>query len=301
MSKYIMKKSCLFWILTVTLRMDVTISEESYCIPLSGSRSVSFPTQNVRVVRYPDTSEDNLFAMTRKLFDTSLHYFSILDGASASNDCAGTTMVFMDYQDFLKWNRARNESTHCAQETYSFILVSDSFKLEPVTEPLVYSRNTLIVQCFRDLFELDSEGHWSKLCSYTDAKPCPTVKRWRARRRQQLSSLHLRVAVINYPPLVMYNQTDLSVIPWGYFPDVFMAIQRVYNFTYSFVPAEEGKWGALKGDNVSFDGMVGQLQRREVDLSIGVIDATLVRLVTLTLRLVGELITALLFHQIEGC
>ena len=92
-----------------------------------------------------------------------------------------------------------------------------------------------------------------------------------------MTSLHLEVAVINYPPLIMYNETDLDVRPWGYFADVFHAIQRVYNFSYSLVPAQDGQWGALQNDSYSFDGMIGQLQRREVDLSIGVVDATFVR------------------------
>ncbi len=49
--------------------------------------------------------------------------------------------------------------------------------------------------------------------------------------------------------------------------DIWKSLQRVFNFTYTVVPSIDGEWGSLLEDG-SFNGMVGMVERSEVDVGI---------------------------------
>ena len=52
------------------------------------------------------------------------------------------------------------------------------------------------------------------------------------KRRKDLTGVHLQAVIEYYPPLAMYNKSDLSQRPFGLVPDVFHEFQRIMNFTY---------------------------------------------------------------------
>jgi ABC-type amino acid transport substrate-binding protein len=51
----------------------------------------------------------------------------------------------------------------------------------------------------------------------------------------------------------------------------------VLNFSYVLSEAEDDEYGSLMADNVTFDGLVGMLQRKEVDVVVADIDVSTVR------------------------
>ena len=51
----------------------------------------------------------------------------------------------------------------------------------------------------------------------------------------------------------------------GMFADVFHALQEVMNFTYDLGSPEDSDWGVDLGGG-RWSGMIGQLQRREIDI-----------------------------------
>ena len=40
----------------------------------------------------------------------------------------------------------------------------------------------------------------------------------------------------------------------------------VMNYTYTLHTRNEGAWGSLKDDGISWTGLVGRLQRKEIDI-----------------------------------
>ncbi len=54
----------------------------------------------------------------------------------------------------------------------------------------------------------------------------------------------------------------------GYLADVWRELQKILGFQYSVVRSVDEKWGALKDDGKTFNGMVGMIQRDEIDVAI---------------------------------
>ena len=50
----------------------------------------------------------------------------------------------------------------------------------------------------------------------------------------------------------------------GIFPDVFKQLSFLMNFTFDISLPPDRKYGVLTEDGVSFNGMLGMLQRKEV-------------------------------------
>ena len=87
-----------------------------------------------------------------------------------------------------------------------------------------------------------------------------------------MTGLHLESVIGQYEPLVMYDPNDLDAAPWGVFPELFHEVQRLTNFTYSMRESVDGNWGSLSQDGLEYDGIVGMLQRAEVDVCIAGLD-----------------------------
>ncbi len=51
---------------------------------------------------------------------------------------------------------------------------------------------------------------------------------------------------------------------WGMTIDIWRHFERTLNFTSTFVPSIDGAWGIKLADG-TFNGMIGMLERREVD------------------------------------
>ena len=50
------------------------------------------------------------------------------------------------------------------------------------------------------------------------------------------------------------------------YPDVWHSLQDVLNFTYNLSPPPDGAWGNMLEDG-SWNGMIGQLMRDEIDIA----------------------------------
>ncbi len=53
----------------------------------------------------------------------------------------------------------------------------------------------------------------------------------------------------------------------GYQGDIWKALQRICNFSYTVIDSIDGGWGNML-PNGSFNGMVGMLQRKEIEVAI---------------------------------
>ncbi len=62
----------------------------------------------------------------------------------------------------------------------------------------------------------------------------------------------------------------------GMFAEVFHAVRDIMNFTYELDVPPDGQWGANMG-NGSWSGMVGMLQREEIDIGNPIGRASLAR------------------------
>ena len=92
--------------------------------------------------------------------------------------------------------------------------------------------------------------------------PCdPLVHIWN--RRSNLTGVHLRAGYRLYEPnTILAADGRLS----GYFPDIFSILRGVMNFTFS---SEAGSSFGSAGPDGRFSGIVGMLQRREIDVNVG--------------------------------
>ncbi|XP_076348378.1 glutamate receptor-like isoform X4 [Tachypleus tridentatus] len=85
---------------------------------------------------------------------------------------------------------------------------------------------------------------------------------------------HLRVAVEDWVPWVNVEITDenrLSITgPMGL---VFDHLSKSLGLSFSYVRPFDHKWGSMSS-NGSFSGMIGMLQRNEVDIAVGPFAAT---------------------------
>lgn len=52
----------------------------------------------------------------------------------------------------------------------------------------------------------------------------------------------------------------------GIYPDIFFTLQDIMNFTYVLTPPSDGHYGTLSSDGVTWTGMVGLLQAKEMDI-----------------------------------
>uniref|UniRef100_A0A8W8MHM2 Uncharacterized protein n=1 Tax=Magallana gigas TaxID=29159 RepID=A0A8W8MHM2_MAGGI len=79
---------------------------------------------------------------------------------------------------------------------------------------------------------------------------------------------HLFVTTIWWPPFTeRFIKNGTTVKYFGYCMDLLRELAKALNFTYTVIEVPDGEFGALL-QNGSWSGMVGQLERREVDLMV---------------------------------
>ena len=88
-------------------------------------------------------------------------------------------------------------------------------------------------------------------------------------REATLSNKHLTVAAEPWPPLLVINKDingkdTYSGLIW----DFMEYIQEARNCTFRIVRPHDGQWGYCFGKN-NCSGMIGQVNRKEVDFAIG--------------------------------
>ncbi|XP_063217656.1 probable glutamate receptor [Bacillus rossius redtenbacheri] len=120
---------------------------------------------------------------------------------------------------------------------------------------------------FRDSPEarLESLGRWSRLSGLS------STGEYEAAAANPLRGSHLRVAVLEVPRITeMYdNQTRVG----GIFGKIWEAFGRDMNFTSEYVTVPDGAYGQRKPDG-SWNGVVGMVMRREVDVGLAPLTMT---------------------------
>ncbi|XP_045200037.2 glutamate receptor 2-like [Mercenaria mercenaria] len=75
------------------------------------------------------------------------------------------------------------------------------------------------------------------------------------------------VSTLPYSPFVVKRKVNNSYIYEGFCMDLLKELASKLNFTYNLTEPADRKWGSLSNSvNVTFNGLVGQLQREEVDI-----------------------------------
>ena len=84
-------------------------------------------------------------------------------------------------------------------------------------------------------------------------------------RRSDLRGTELKIAALPTQPYLEMDK-DKDLVMSGMYPDVFHVLQGLLNFTYIFSQPQDGSWG-IRHENGSWSGMIGQLQRGEIDIA----------------------------------
>ncbi|XP_045199719.2 glutamate receptor U1-like isoform X2 [Mercenaria mercenaria] len=77
---------------------------------------------------------------------------------------------------------------------------------------------------------------------------------------------HFNVSTLKYPPFVKKEDVNGTTDYKGFCMDLLRELSNKLNFTYTITEPVDGKWGAYEDRNKTFNGLVGQLQREEVDM-----------------------------------
>ena len=95
-------------------------------------------------------------------------------------------------------------------------------------------------------------------------------------RRSNLHLLQFKVAIIDYPPHTMMPDKSKPADATGFNVDFLMELQNAFNFTYNLVTPEDGAFGRAD-ENGNYNGIMGMVQRREIDFSAQIMKVTLER------------------------
>ncbi|XP_035224500.1 glutamate receptor U1-like, partial [Stegodyphus dumicola] len=79
--------------------------------------------------------------------------------------------------------------------------------------------------------------------------------------------MHFKVAVAQYLPFLQLHENNGSTTMSGSLAEALDVLARRLNFTYTLHRVLEDAWG-VKGPN-GWTGMLGMLERNEVDLALG--------------------------------
>ena len=92
-----------------------------------------------------------------------------------------------------------------------------------------------------------------------------------ASRKAALTNKHLMVAAEPWPPILIISKDSngkdtYSGLVW----DFMEYIQEARNCTFTIVRPHDGQWGFCYGNN-NCSGMIGLVNRKEVDFAIGLV------------------------------
>ena len=95
-------------------------------------------------------------------------------------------------------------------------------------------------------------------------------------RRKDLKGMELITTTLAYPPFYCLEPIEDGQQYDGYMPELLYTIQDIANFTVKWINPADGYFGAPVG-NGSWNGMVGQVKRREADIIVTGLAVTFVR------------------------
>ena len=160
------------------------------------------------------------------------------------NDCK--INIWLDDHQFLKWSQNLAATvTNILRTKITFVLTTKFQKkikqhhmLKGVNVPLT-SNLYFVIKEANNAFEVyevynefTEEVQLSKVCAGSKLLPCNPVSGM-LDRRKDLTNVHIKAVIEYYPPLAMYDKEDLTVKPWGLFPEVFLEIKKTLNATFS--------------------------------------------------------------------
>ena len=104
-------------------------------------------------------------------------------------------------------------------------------------------------------------------------------------RQEMMTNKHLRITHVPWPPfLTVKENVDGSVSLQGPIGEAIMFWQKARNFTFTLVRPPDGLWGYCPEPN-NCSGMIGQVDRKEVDFAIGRSKITVLKFTTITMIL----------------
>ncbi|XP_053403155.1 glutamate receptor U1-like [Mercenaria mercenaria] len=75
------------------------------------------------------------------------------------------------------------------------------------------------------------------------------------------------ISTLEYAPFVFKKKVNNSYIYEGFCIDLLEELAHKLNFTYTLTEPDDGNWGTITNEEeLTFNGLVGQLQREEVDI-----------------------------------
>ncbi|TRY63126.1 hypothetical protein TCAL_11659 [Tigriopus californicus] len=95
----------------------------------------------------------------------------------------------------------------------------------------------------------------------------PSYSKWE--RRSNLNGMNIKIAALPSRPyldLDCHNTSLNNCTISGMYADVFFVLRDILNFTYQFVQPPDDTWGTSDSEG-AYNGMLGQLQRQEIDLA----------------------------------
>nr|CAD7200416.1 unnamed protein product [Timema douglasi] len=185
-----------------------------------------------------------------------------------------------------------------------FLLLPDVTPLEEFFADIYVPFNCkfLVARSFRDhvtlteVYRVDQDssliispfGHWSAATGLTWCR-CSLYN-----RRKQLNGHNIRAAVVHEPPFTDVREKDDGILyVGGYFGLVWGLLETRINFTTTWRKPSDGSWGMFENDSWSvvgkdslnktqrhgsWNGMIGMIQRQEVEVAINEFSMTSLRL-----------------------
>lgn len=216
----------------------------------------------------------------------------------SSSDCLFDDQAQFDHRGNYVWNNVHKfiEFVHRGEEwnkylrakSVSYLILENSVEDIAVrlqTVPVFLSSLVFLVQVgpgedievweifSRSTVPMEGRQLILQLACSSDSHMCdPMADIWA--RRQDMTDIHLRAVVEPLKPFaVLKPGADTRVAEvTGIFPEIFIEIQKILNFTFDIRRSVDGSWGTKRreedGTGFYFTGMMGMLERDEVDVVI---------------------------------
>lgn len=106
-------------------------------------------------------------------------------------------------------------------------------------------------------------GLWNPLAGFIST----SIAKWQ--RRQDMTGVHLiATANANAPVTLTRFKTNGEIEIDGYIGDLWKPLQEKLNFTTTFLPSIDGKWGSIEADGKTWNGMIGMVLNNEADIIV---------------------------------
>lgn len=115
---------------------------------------------------------------------------------------------------------------------------------------------------------INDQIHYTKLVRHTIV----TKEKLGFREGKNLMGRNLRVATLNFPPVVFIANQSNTVTIYGIEPSLMEVLASDLNFTFDYFPVSPYEmWGSVsgEGENRTATGLLGALMKKEADVALG--------------------------------